>query len=51
MLFVRSLSPEEEKELDQRMRSAKKTRIFVRLSNFYIVFVNLFSLPRVCMMV
>ena len=31
MLFVRSLTPAEEKELDQRMRSAKKTRIFIRL--------------------
>ena len=31
MLFVRSLSPEEEKELCQRMKSAKRTRIFVRL--------------------
>ena len=31
MLFVRELSPEEEKELKDQMRTASETRIFVRL--------------------
>ena len=31
MIFVRMLTPEEEKELSQRLKAASKTRIYIRL--------------------